>query len=153
MSKHEIDYREAIAGLNAQLADIIDQGAFDDDEPNEITITVCGECDDEGHFVLDRLWLGEADGGTWVGGNEFNREAKAFIFEKPEDLQRVIDVHVEFAYQDYVERRIAYLTQEIESIEARLADPHTNPHDPFIVEQSELLNVLQDELHKFEEQQ
>ena len=153
MSKHEIDYREAIAGLNAQLADIIDSGAFDDDEANEIAITVCGECDDEGHFVLDRLWVGEADGGTWVAGNEFSREAKAFIFEKPEDLQRVIDVHVEFAYQEYVERRVAYLTQEIESIEAQLDDSDTNPHDPFIVEQAELLNELQGELRKFEEQQ
>ena len=153
MSKYEIDYREAIADLNAQLADVIDSGAFNDDDANEITITVIGDCDEEGHFVLDRLWLGEACGGSWVEGNEFNREAKAFIFEKPEDLQRVIDVHVEFAYQEYVERRVAYLKEEIEGIEARLDAHHTDLDHPLMIEESERLNVLQDELHKLEAQQ
>ena len=50
-----------------------------------------------------------------------------------------------------VEQKIQDLKQQIESIEGQLNDPNTNPHDPFVIGQGELLNELQGELRKFEE--
>lgn len=128
-----ISCEEIIVKLNTQLAEMIDNGELDCHQEDEIAITVCGECTDDGQFMLGDLYVGLDDGGTHVYGNKFCKTAKEFVFEKPEDLINVIYVHVEFAIQEFKARgeykeTEALISHELEKERSLLQDSNRSEY-------------------------